>query len=50
VATWDDTAWIGGTASGTSYRSVTRTLRYGHAVLELWAFTSTTQSRAATSK
>jgi len=22
VATWDDTAWIGGTASGTSYISV----------------------------
>jgi len=26
VATWDDTAWIGGTASGTSYRSVIATV------------------------
>jgi len=25
VATWDDTAWIGGTTSGTSYRSVALT-------------------------
>jgi len=30
VATWDDTAWIGGTASGTIYRSVVLTDERAH--------------------